>query len=133
MHAPGGMPSRPPCAGCWRAGSKSLRHGGRHWRRSRTRWSASRGPPMARTKYSANAPKTFSDLPGPPIGTLLANKQDHMTFWHGSERACLAAIWREYIENDRQAWMVRHYFYVLGNAGLLKTDVNRYPTSEQKA
>ncbi|HLQ35743.1 MAG TPA: hypothetical protein VK457_23905, partial [Chloroflexota bacterium] len=84
---------------------------------------------MVRTKRSADCPKTFSTTPSLPIGPLPAglHGERYQTFWHGSERECLAAIWREYVENERQPWTVRHYYYILKNAGLLKTATDLYP------
>lgn len=92
---------------------------------------------MARTKRSADAPKAFSSTPGDPIGTFHRmgshGEPEYVTFWHGSEQDCLAAIWREYVANDRQPWTVRHYYYVLKNAGLLKTATDRYPQGADNA
>jgi hypothetical protein len=87
---------------------------------------------VTRIKRSVGSPKTFSALPGLAFGALLSGGREN-TFWHGSEIACLEAIWNEYVENDRQPWTVRHYMYVLKNSGLLKTATDRYPHSATNA
>ena len=54
-------------------------------------------------------------------GTGRSDGKPAITFWHGSADDCLALVERTYIEGGRHARSVRHYYYQLANAGLLKT------------
>jgi hypothetical protein len=56
-----------------------------------------------------------------------------ITFWHGSVDDCLALVERAFVEGGRHARSVRHYYYQLANAGLLKTWPKRYKTSADNA